>query len=143
MAAVMMASIAYGLYGQSKSVHHTDASGHYAIAEGLTKVGLRRGDKVGAIGFDNDAYWAYLDGLLVVAEIHTDGVCSFWNLSTSDKSDVLHRFAQAGAKAIVINTAHHFKSTTQDEPFNFAACSRPDSGWRRIGDSEDYLYFVN
>jgi hypothetical protein len=141
VAAVMMTSIACGLYSQSKSGHHADASKHYAIAEGLTKLGLGRGDKVGAIGFDNDAHWAYLDGLMVVAEIHTDGVCPFWNLSDSDRSDVLHRFAQAGARAIIVNADHHFKSTSRDVPFDFAACSRPDL-WRRIGNSEDYVYFT-
>jgi hypothetical protein len=141
VAAVMMVSMAYGLYGQSKSVHHADATKHYSIAEGLTKLGLRRGDKVGAIGFDNDAHWAYLDGLMVVAEIHTDGVCTFWNLSASDKSDVLHRFAQASARAIIANADHHFKSTSRDKPFDFAACSSPDASWRRIGDTEDYVYF--
>jgi hypothetical protein len=122
VAAVMMASIAYGLYGQTKSGHHADASKHYAIAEGLTKLGLRRDDRVGAIGFDNDAHWAYLDGLMIVADIHTDGVCTFWNLSASDRSDVLHRFSQAGARAIIVNADHHFVSTSREVPFDFAAC---------------------
>lgn len=143
VAAVMMGSIAYGLYGQSKSVHHDDASKHYAIAEGLTKLGLHRGDRVGAIGFDNDAYWAYLDGLMVVAEIRTDGVCTFWNLSDPDRSDVLHRFAHAGARAIIVNADHQFKSTSRDAPFDFEACSRPDSRWRRIENTQDYLYSLN
>jgi len=107
----------------------------------LTKLGLRHGDKVGAIGFDNDAHWAYLDGLMVVADIHTDGVCTFWNLSASDRSDVLRRFSKAGARAIIINADHHFVSTSREVPFDFAACSRPDAGWRSIGNSEDYVYF--
>ena len=143
VAAIMIGSIAYGLYGQSKSVHHDDASKHYAIAEDLTKVGLHRGDKVGAIGFDNDAYWAYLDSLMVVAEIHTDGVCTFWSLSDPDRSDLLHRFVQAGARAIIVNADHHFKSTSRDEAFDFATCSHPDSHWRKIGNTEDYLYLLN
>ncbi len=142
VAAVMLASIAYGFYGQTKSVPFDDASKHYPIAEGLTKLGLHRGDKVGAIGFDNDAHWAYLDHLMIVAEIHTDGVCTFWNLSPADKSDVLHKFAQAGATAIVVNADHHFKSTSREEPFDFATCSSPDLGWRRIGSTEDYVYFL-
>jgi hypothetical protein len=141
VAAVMMASMAYGFYGQSKSVRHDDATKQYSIAEGLTKLGVLRGDKVGAVGFDNDAHWAYLDGLMVVAEIHTDAVCTFWHLSASDKSAVLHRFAQAGARAIIANADHHFRSTSRDVPFDFAACSSPDAGWRRIGDTEDYVYF--
>lgn len=141
VAAVMMASMAYGFYGQSKSVRHDDATKQYSIAEGLTKLGVLRGDKVGSIGFDNDAHWAYLDGLMVIAEIHTDAACTFWNLSASDKSDVLHRFAQAGASAIIANADPHFKSTSRDVPFDFAACSTPDDRWRRIGDTEDYVYF--
>jgi hypothetical protein len=123
VAAVMVASIANGLYGQCKSV--------------------RQGDKVGAIGFDNDAHWAYLDGLMIVAEIGTSGVCEFWNASAVDKSNVLHRFVQAGAVAIVANEAHKFKSTSRDAPFDFAACSHPDPGWVGIPDSEDYVYFIH
>lgn len=142
VAAVMVASIANGLYGQCKSVRHDDASVHYSIAEGLTRLGVRRGDKVGAIGFDNDAHWAYLDGLMIVAEIGTGSVCDFWNASAVDKSDVLHRFAQAGAMAIITNEAHNFKSTSRDAPFDFAACSHPDPGWHRIGNTEDYVYFI-
>ena len=138
----MMASVALGFYGQTKSVPFDDASKHYPIAEGLTQLGLHPGDRVGAIGFDNDAHWAYLDRLRIVAEIHTDGVCAFWNLSPAEKSDVLNRFMQAGAKAIIANGDHHFKSASREEPFNFAACSNPGPGWRRIGDTEDYVYFV-
>jgi len=141
VAVVMLASMAYGFYGQTKSVPFDDVSKHYAVAEGLTNLGLHREDKVGAIGFDNDAHWAHLDALMIVAEIHTDSVCTFWNLPPSDRSDVLHKFAQAGARAIIANADHHFKSTSRNEPFNFAACSNPDAGWRRIGNTEDYIYF--
>jgi hypothetical protein len=142
MAAVIVASMANGLYGQCKSVRHDDATVHYSIAEGLTRLGVRRDDKVGAIGFDNDAHWAYLDGLMIVAEIRTGSVCDFWNASAVGKSEVLHRFAEAGARAIITNGGHNFKSTSRDVPFDFAACSHPDSGWHRIGDTEDYVYFV-
>jgi len=143
VAAVMVTATANGLYGQCTSVRHDDATVHYAIAEGLTRGGVRRGDKVGAIGFDNDAHWAYLDGLMIVAEIRTGSVCDFWNASDADRSDVLDKFAQAGARAIVVNGGRHFKSTSRDAPFDFAACSRPDSGWRRIGDTEDYVYLID
>jgi hypothetical protein len=143
VAAVIAVSMAYGLYGQCKSARHDDATVHYAIAEGLTGIGVHRGDKVGAIGFDNDAHWAYLDDLMIVAEIPTGSVCDFWNASAADKSDVLHKFAQAGATAIITNGDHHFKSTSRDAPFDFAACSRPAAGWHRIKDTEDYVYFVD
>jgi hypothetical protein len=142
VAVVIVASMTNGLFGQCKSVRHDDATVQYSIAEGLTRLGVRHGDKVGAIGFDNDAHWAYLDGLMIVAEIRTGSVCDFWNASAADKNDVLHRFAQAGARAIITNGGHNFKSTSRDAPFDFAACSRPDSGWHTIGDTEDYVYFV-
>jgi hypothetical protein len=142
VAGIMTASVIYGFYGQTKSVRHDDASSHYAIAEGLTTLGLRGGDKVGAVGFDNDAHWAYLDRLMIVAEISTDGVCTFWNLPPADKSTVLERFAQAGARAIVANRARHFKSTSYADPFDFSACSSADPSWRQIGDTEDYVYFI-
>jgi hypothetical protein len=140
---VMMASMAYGFYGQSKSVRHDDATNQYSIAEGLAELGVRRGDKVGAIGFDNDAHWAYLDGLMVVAEVRTDAVCSFWALPTSNQSDVLRKFAEAGARAIVVNADHHFKSTSRDEVFDFAACSNAGGGWHKIAGTEDFVYFPN
>jgi hypothetical protein len=37
----------------------SDATPEYVTAEGLQRMGVRPGAKMGAIGFDNDAYWAY------------------------------------------------------------------------------------
>jgi hypothetical protein len=143
MAALIVASMVNGLYAQSRSVRHDEASENYFIAEGLPGLGIVRGDKVGAIGFDNDAHWAYLDDLRIVAEIRTGNVCRFWNESPAEKSDVLQKFSRAGAKAIIINGDRNFRSTSREAHFDFASCSGPDSSWHRIGDTEDYVYLLH
>ena len=83
-----------------------------------------------------------MDDLRIVAEIGADQECDFWNAPAADKSAVLHAFAQAGAAAIVANEARNFKSTSHVAPFDFTACSRAGEGWKRIGDTEDYVYFI-
>lgn len=144
VAIVVAVAMAHGLYVQlqSKAKPLRDVTPQYAVAEGLSTLGLRPGDRVGSIGFDNDAHWAYMDGLMIVAEIPTGSACYFWNSPADDYANVLKKFAEAGATAIVANRAREFHSTSADEPFDFASCSHPGSGWHRVGNTEDYVFFL-
>ena len=51
--------------------------------------GLTAGTNVGAIGFDEVAQWAYLDRLLIVAEINSWNACDFWQSSPLVQARVL------------------------------------------------------
>jgi hypothetical protein len=139
----MVAAIAHLVYGESVHGFHNDARAEYATAEGLKEMGLQPGDRVGAIGFDNDAHWAYLAGLYVVAEINTDDTCLFWSESPAVQSQVLQIFAQAGANVVVANTGGGIKSTSRAVPIDLAQCSRPGGEWRKIEGSPNYAFFLN
>ena len=85
----LVAAVGYMVYGESIHGFHNDASAEYAIAEGLLKMGLQPGEKVGAIGFDMDAHWVYLARLSIVAEIGTDETCLFWSEPAATQAQVL------------------------------------------------------
>jgi hypothetical protein len=142
VAFVMLASAANGIRGQYAEGRPDDATPEYQTAEGLRRVGLQSGDKVGIMGFDNDAIWPYLAGFLVVAEIDTQDVCDFWSAPPSVHADVLQRFRQAGARAVVANNGGGIKSTTSSAPADYLTCGAPWTGWGRIEGSANHVYFL-
>ena len=120
----------------------SDATPEYKTAEGLLRMGVRPGTKVGAIGFDNDAYWAYLARVDIVAEINTDETCLFWSEPPQIQNQVLEKFRQAGASVVVANTGGGVKTTSRAVPYNLAECSRPVASWKNIEDSANQAYFL-
>ncbi len=120
----------------------SDATPEYKTAEGLLRMGLRPGAKVGAIGFDNDAYWAYLAQVDIVAEINTDETCLFWSEPPQIQSQVLEKFRQAGASVVVANTGGGVKTTSRAVPYDLAGCSRPLAPWSNIDGSPNHAYFL-
>jgi len=142
VAFIMLASVANGIRGEYVEGRHDDATPEYQTAEGLRKMGLRPRDKVGIMGFDNDAIWPYLAGFSVVAEIDTQDVCDFWKAPAQVQADVLLRFRQAGATAVVANTGGGMKSTTSSPPADYLTCGRPWTGWDRIDGSTNHVYFL-
>jgi hypothetical protein len=105
-------------------------------------MGVQPGTKVGAIGFDNDAYWAYLARLDIVAEINTDETCLFWSEPPEVQTQVLEKFAEAGVSVVVANTGGGVKTTSRAVPFDLAGCARPRPGWRQIEGSVNWAFFV-
>lgn len=134
--------IGYLVYGESVHGFHNDAGAEYATAEGLQKMRLRPGENVGAIGFDNDAHWAYLARLNIVAEINTDETCLFWSEPTAVQTQVLQKFAQAGASAVVVNAGGGIRSTSGMPLGELAACARPGREWQKIPGSPNVVFFV-
>jgi hypothetical protein len=118
-----------------------DATPEYVTAEGLLQMGLKPGENVGAIGFDNDAHWAYLARLSVVAEINTDETCPFWGESPVIQNEVLGKFAQAGARVAVAFAGEGISSSGADAN-ELARCARPSSEWRQIPGSRNYAFFL-
>jgi hypothetical protein len=142
VAFVMLASVANGIRGEYFAGRPDDATPEYQTAEGLRKMGLQTGDKVGIMGFDNDAIWPYLAGFSVVAEIDTRDVCDFWSAPPPVQADVLQRFRLAGARAVVANNGGSIKSTTSPTPADYLTCGRPWAGWDQIDHSANHVYFL-
>jgi hypothetical protein len=142
LAALSILQIGHGIYGQMRNMRPDDATPEYVTAEGLKKMGVRPGAKVAAIGYDNDAYFAYLDNLSIIAEINTDQTCEFWQSPGSVQLEVLEKFREAGVNVIVANAGGGVRNTSHDIPIDVAACSHPNTGWRQIEGSPNYVYFL-
>jgi hypothetical protein len=72
-----------------------------AVVRQLRRQGVDAGAAVGSIGFTFDAYWARLGGYRVVAEIGAGQAPHFWAADPDTRRQVLERFRQAGARALV------------------------------------------
>jgi len=138
----LVAAMIHLVYGESRQVFPSDVTPEYATAEGLQRMGLQPGEKVGAIGFDNDAYWAYLAHFDIVAEINTGETCLFWSEPSATQSQILEKFAQAGATVVVANTGAGVKTTSQRDPIDLAGCSHPSAEWRQIPGSPNHAFFL-
>ncbi len=140
IAIALVAAIAYGAYGQFRDGREDDATPEYGTAEGLGRLGLPPGTRVGAIGFDNDAHWTYLAGYSVVAEIESKEECTFWSASPAVRNEILKAFARAGAGVIVANAGGGVKNTSGTSVVVLKNCVRPDVGWRRLEGSPNLVY---
>lgn len=138
----LVGAVCHLVFGESTRGFHNDATAEYVTAEGLKKMGLVPEDRVGAIGFNNDAHWAYLAQLSIVAEINADDTCLFWSESPGAQAQVLERFARAGAKVVVANAGDGIQSTSRADAIRLAACARPGPGWKQIAGSRNYAFFL-
>jgi hypothetical protein len=141
VALALLSAGAYGSYGQIIHGRRDDARPEYATTEGLLTSGLRSGDKVAALGFDNDAHWAHLGGFSVVAEINSDEACQFWSSPPSVQSEILQKLTSAGVKAVVANFGGGVMSTSPEKP-DLRKCARPLSGWHSIPGSPNEVLML-
>jgi hypothetical protein len=140
-AAVMLLASANGI--RAELAHRNDdATPDYRIVEELQNLGVHAGQRVAAIGFDNDANWAYFSRLFVVAEINLDQTCEFWSAAPAVQQEVLRRFKEAGASLVVARVDGGMKSTDYAVAPDLAACTHPGPGWRNLPDS-DLVYFLH
>jgi hypothetical protein len=96
------------------SRHEHEWSADYVLAQRLTALGLRPGDKIAFIGSSINAYWAHLAGVRIVAEVpllygrterplnnalinDTRQIQAFWEAGPESKDKVLRAFRDAGA----------------------------------------------
>jgi hypothetical protein len=110
------------LRGLSTAQFHTDHS-HLHAAEMLSTLGLQQGDKIAAIGFCFDAYYAHFAGLRIVAQVPDEEAQTYWQLKAEGRRLVLQKLAETGAKGVV----------TKRVP----ECEEGNS-WRRLGGSGYY-----
>jgi hypothetical protein len=72
-----------------------------AIAEAVSQYGIAPGDAVASIGDGQEAYWAHLARVSVVAEVWSIDSARFWSGPPAVQQAVLRSMADSGAKAVV------------------------------------------
>jgi hypothetical protein len=142
LAGLLLAATAHGTYGQARHGRGDDATPEYETVEGLAKVGLRSGTKVAAIGFDNDAHWAYLGGFNVIAEIGSDDACAFWSAPLAERDKVLSEFARTGANAVIANGGSGVRNTMGTSLELLQRCTRDAQGWTPIPGTRNLVYMI-
>jgi hypothetical protein len=70
-------------------------------ADALRSAGLAPGMRVGIIGDGSNAYWARLDRVHIIAEIHYVERNAYWNAPAAKQAAVIDAFRRAGVQAIV------------------------------------------
>lgn len=102
---------------------------HYAVAQDLSRDGLKPGDRVGFIGAAVwYHYWAHLAQVSIVSEVASEGVASFWAATPQLRSKVMDLIATTGAKAVV----------SRDVPSRFLA-----DGWKNVPHTNYYVLLLN
>ncbi|NNE45281.1 MAG: hypothetical protein HKN37_01330 [Rhodothermales bacterium] len=94
-------------------------------AEVLQELGVVAGDHVGVIGYAFDSYWARLGRMKIVAEMPGTVADIFWYGDESSRTEALGAFRRTGVRAIVAESVPYRANTT---------------GWRRVGESDYYIY---
>jgi hypothetical protein len=74
---------------------------HLKVAEELGRLGLRRGERIAAVGGGFRAYYARLARARIVAEIPESDVPSFLRLPPSRQATIYRKLADLGVKAVV------------------------------------------
>jgi hypothetical protein len=102
----------------------------WQIANGLNQMGVRPGEKVAAVGDALYAHWYRLAHVQVIGEVTsgTNGSIAFWHSDAGVRAQILDAFAVAGARAVVVWPAPRDQSM---------------EGWRRIDETDAYVYFLN
>lgn len=94
------------------------------VADGLRDMGISPGTQVASIGSGLEAYWAHLAQVRIIAEIPENGA-SFVAVDPLRRREVLNKFLELGAKAVVTKNAEVARST---------------EGWREIGQTQYYVW---
>ena len=94
------------------------------VADGLRKMGILPGTQVASIGSGLEAYWAHLAELRIIAEIPEKGD-SFLAVDSLRRREVLNKFLELGAKAVVTKNAAVAGST---------------EGWQEVGQTQYYVW---
>jgi hypothetical protein len=141
VAMTLLSAGAYGSYGQLVHGRPDDALPEYATAEGLLTLGFQPGDKMAAIGFDNDVHWAHLAKLAVVAEINANGTCLFWSSPPPVQKQILDKLEAVGAKAVVASLGSGLNTNNQIKA-DLRRCALPTTGWQKIPGSPNEVFLL-
>ena len=98
---------------------------HWEVAAGLHNLGIPPGTHVGLIASGSGWYWAHLAGVRIVAEIPWKDQARLLAADSVKKQEVLRRFSELGAKAVVTKNA---------------AVAKSMDGWQEIGQTHYYVW---
>lgn len=102
----------------------------WQVAESLSQMGIRQGDKVASIGWSGSHYWARLARVKIVADIPLNEKYTFLKADRSVKSEVYKAFSSTGAKVIVINEPEGLQQ------YDFS------EGWKQLDNTSLYAYVL-
>lgn len=77
-----------------------DGNVHQEIAEAVRAAGVEEDDRIAVVGRGIDAYWAYLAGVRIIAEVAESDEGLFWS-DADARRRALQAFDQAGARAVI------------------------------------------
>jgi len=97
----------------------------WEVAVGLHEMRISTGTQVGTIGSGMGAYWAHLAGVKIIAEVPEKDQPSFLAANPTKKAEVLRKFIEIGAKAVVTNNA---------------AVAQSMNGWQEVGQTHYYVW---
>jgi hypothetical protein len=125
-----------GLYSSvSDLVDRRNPNLYWQVAEGLSELGLRPGDKVASISYSslNNTRWARLARVRIIAEVYHNPYYDaekndFWKADSSAQQKILHAFKTVGARMAI----------SDEEPRGASS-----SEWQRIGTTNYYVYFLS
>jgi hypothetical protein len=105
--AMLAGTLVFAAYTMPGLLHYVtsprrESVGHdMTIAEAISRYGIQAGDPVASIGNGQEAYWAHLAKLSVVAEVWSIDSARFWSDQPALQQAVLRAMADSGAKAVV------------------------------------------
>lgn len=99
---------------------------HWQVAENLAKIGVRPGDRVAVLGFDDEElYWARLAKVKIIAALSAD----YYSSSKRNKNIALNVMKNAGVNAVIVPSLPPWASDKDLSP-----------DWYKIGETKTYIY---
>ncbi|AOS82853.1 hypothetical protein BIU88_01010 [Chlorobaculum limnaeum] len=99
---------------------------HWQVADNLAKMGVRPGDRVAVLGFDDEElYWARLAKVKIIAAMSAD----YYSSKKRKKTIALNVLKKAGVNALVIPSLPPWVSDKDLSP-----------DWDKIGETKTYIY---
>ena len=98
---IFAASVMPGLLHYVVSGRTESTARDLAIAEAIPQFGIAPDDRVASIGNGQEAYWAHLAKVSVVAEVWSIDSARFWSAPPALQQAALRAMADSGAKAAV------------------------------------------
>lgn len=123
---------------------HQEPHRHWQIANYLSSIGIRPGDKVASVGYSFLPAWSRLAHTKVVSEMPSADL--FW-LTPSAAINVTDIFAKTGAKVVIATPVliREDPDINLDEsqiPPELLKSTPPPTGWKRIEDMDVYIYVL-
>jgi len=100
---------------------------YWDVAQNLSNIGIKPGDKVALIASKAGVHWARLANLQIVSELPLGEDAIFWNADRATQDKVFAAFASTGSRVVVV----------KDPP---PGATREN--WRQLGDTPYYVHLL-